>query len=310
MKIFSMRCLIIALCVAGLTACSSKPGSSDIQKELAEAYKCRVLELSEVKKNDGAEVGKNLYDVAFSYTISVKGGKGFATNLLAEWDFLDSQRELAVKKYEQAEREETDRIIQNRSPAASGVISIEEIRKNPKVQQANLMKAEITNRLNTLVPCENYLEVFVLQSMLHEFREAAKSGQEKIPAPFVAKISTVGRMAKSEKGWHFAAMPNLVPPELIKSEPMAYPKFKPLVTEESKSSADAKDITARGKLISGRQDSIIEGENGEGPSFMTQSAVAKEIFAVCSDGDVCEIQGKVDPRDGFLTSVSSVKKIK
>ena len=58
MKIFSMRRLIIALCVAGLAACSSKPGSSDIQKELAEAYKCRVLELSEVKKNDGAEVGK------------------------------------------------------------------------------------------------------------------------------------------------------------------------------------------------------------------------------------------------------------
>ena len=50
MKIFSTRCFFIALCATGLTACSSKPDSSDIQKELAEAYKCRVLELSEVKK--------------------------------------------------------------------------------------------------------------------------------------------------------------------------------------------------------------------------------------------------------------------
>ena len=310
MKIFSTRCFFIALCATGLTACSSKPDSSDIQKELAEAYKCRVLELSEVKKNDGAEVGKNLYDVAFSYTISVKGGKESAANLLAEWDFLDSQLALAVKKYEQADREESDRIWQSRGPVASMSISAEEMRRSPKVQQALLVKTEITNRLNTLVPCENYPEVFVLQSMLHEFRGAAKSGQDKIAVPYVAKMSTIGRMAKSEKGWHFAAMPNLTPPELIKSDPMAYPKFKPLVTEEAKSSAAQKDITARGKLISGRQDSIIEGDNGEGSGFMTQSAVAKEIFAVCGDGDICEVQGKVDPRDGFLTSVSSVKKIK
>ena len=309
MKIFSTRCFFIALCAAGLTACSSKPDSSDIRKELAEVYKCRVLELSEVKKNDGAEVGKNLYDVAFSYTISVKGGKESAANLLAEWDFLDSQRALAVKKYEQAEREETDRIIQNRGFSGSVSISAEEMRKSPKVQQAHLAKTEITNRLNTLVPCENYPEVFVLQSMLHEFRGTAKSGQDKIAVPLFAKISTIGRMAKSEKGWHFAAMPNLTLPELIKSEPMAYPKFKPLVTEEAKSSTSEQDITARGKLISGRLDSILEGENGGGPSFMTQSAVAKEIFAVCGDGDICEVQGRIDPSDGFLTSVTSVKKI-
>ena len=97
---------------------------------------------------------------------------------------------------------------------------------------------------------------------------------------------------------------------MVKTEPAALPRFKPLVPEEAKSSTSEQAITARGKLISGRQDSIIEGDNGEGPGFMTQSAVAKEIFAVCGDGDICEVQGKVDPRDGFLTSVSSVKKIK
>ena len=309
MKIAITRCFLAGLSIAGLAACSSKPDSADIEKRLSEAYNCPILELSEVKKNDGAEAGKNLYDVAYSVTASVKGGKEFAAKLLAEWDFLDGELRLATKNFERAEREEGDRIFQNRG-GVNTTISGDEIRKNPKVQQTELVVKEITKRRDTLQPCQSYLATVTLQYMLFRFRDAAKSGQEKIEIPIVARMSGVTRMAKSEKGWHFVGEPNVRAPEIVKSEPMAYPRFKPIVTADVQSNPTEKDITARGKLISGRQDSIIEGDNGEGPGFMTQSAVAKEIFAVCGDGDICEVQGKVDPRDGFLTSVSSVKKIK
>ena len=41
-----------------LAGCSSQPETADIQKDLTEAYACPILELSEVKKVDGAANGK------------------------------------------------------------------------------------------------------------------------------------------------------------------------------------------------------------------------------------------------------------
>lgn len=43
------------------------------QKELSKVYDCPILELSDVKKVDGAENGK-FYDVAFTHAVSIKGG--------------------------------------------------------------------------------------------------------------------------------------------------------------------------------------------------------------------------------------------
>ena len=66
-----------------LAGCSSRPETADIQKDLAEAYACPILELSEVKKVDGAANGKS-YDVAFTHTLSIKGGAEAAAKLFAE----------------------------------------------------------------------------------------------------------------------------------------------------------------------------------------------------------------------------------
>lgn len=288
MEISTARYLLAALFIAGLTACSSKPSSTDIQKEMVAAFDCPILELSEVNKVDGAAVSDNLYDVSFTYTLGVKGGQTAATKLLSEYAFLADQRDLAIKIRDGA-------MLQ---------------RDKQKEQTTSVLVSQIISRMNTLQPCRSPLATSRIGVMLVGFESAAKSGQEKISAPWAEKIYGQGRMRKSESGWRFIGMPHLILKETVKSEPVDYPKFNPLVTEDVQGSATEKAITARGKLISGRQDSILEGENGEGPSFMTQSAVAKAIFAVCGDGDICEVQGKVDPRDGFLTSVSSVKKIK
>ena len=289
MKISITRCFLVGLSIAGLAACSSKPESADIRKEMVAAFDCPILELSEVNKVDGAAAGDNLYDVAFTYTLAIKGGQSAATNLFAEWYFLSDQMHLANMAETRARLTQSD---------------------DKKADEAIGVQKQIATRIGALMPCQLPLADSRARLMFTEFATAAKSGQEKIAVPWAEKIFGQGRMRKSESGWRFIGMPHLTLKEIVKSEPVEYPKFKPLVTVESQGSATEKDITARGKLISGRQDSIIEGGNGEGPGFMTQSAVAKEIFAVCGDGDICEVQGKVDPRDGFLTSVSSVKKIK
>lgn len=288
MKIAMARCLLMALSITGLAACSSKPDSADIKKEMAAVLDCPILELSEVNKVDGASVGDNLYDVAFTYTLAIKGGQAAATKLFAEYMFLSEQRDLAIRVRD------------------SGVMQGDQA----KEQSGAALVGQIVSRMQSLQPCQSPLAESRIGVMSLGIYDAIKSGQEKVSVPWAEKIYGQGRMRKSESGWRFIGMPQLTQKEVVKSEPVEYPKFKPLVTVESQSSATEKDITARGKLIPGRQDSIIEGENGEGPGFMTQSAVAKEIFAVCGDGDICEVQGKIDPRDGFLTSVSSVKKIK
>ena len=56
------RVVIIAATACILAACSSKPETADIQKDLAEVYACPIIELSDVKKVDGADVGGKLYD--------------------------------------------------------------------------------------------------------------------------------------------------------------------------------------------------------------------------------------------------------
>ena len=85
-----------------LAGCSSQPETADIQKDLTEAYACPILELSEVKKVDGAANGKS-YDVTFTHTMSIKGGAEAAAKLFAEWSHLAGQQLPAKMALEQAQ---------------------------------------------------------------------------------------------------------------------------------------------------------------------------------------------------------------
>ena len=100
-KYLSLRIAVLATTVA-LAGCSSQPETADIQKDLAEAYACPILELSEVKKVDGAANGKS-YDVTFTHTMSIKGGAEAAAKLFAEWSHLAGQQLPAKMALEQAQ---------------------------------------------------------------------------------------------------------------------------------------------------------------------------------------------------------------
>lgn len=211
MKILTTKFLFPLLLVTSLAACSSKPDTADIQKELAEAFNCPILELSEVKKVDGAEIENKQYDAAFTYTLSIKGGQPAATNLFAEWLFLADQLQLADKAFLRARMEQLG---------------------EQKEEEIAEIKQKINARIGALMPCTTPLADSRARMMFTEFALAVKSGQDKIAIPLAEKIHGVGRMGKAESGWRFVGMPNLTLTEIVKSEPVAYPKFKPLVIEE------------------------------------------------------------------------------
>ena len=84
--------LSLLVVTAFLAGCSSRPESGDIQTELEKIYDCPILELSDVKKVDGAASG-TFYDVAFTHTVSIKGGADAAAKLFADWSRLDTGNE-------------------------------------------------------------------------------------------------------------------------------------------------------------------------------------------------------------------------
>jgi ribosomal protein S6E (S10) len=215
MDSFKIKRIFLLTCLFGLSACSSKPEDADIQKEMAEAFNCPIFELSDVKKVDGAEVDNKHYDVAFTYTLSIKGGQPAATNLFAEWLFLSNQ-------LREAGRYETRAMIE---------------RNNEQEEKMKLIKHQIYARIDTLMPCKTALADARAGAMFTEFALDVKSGQDKVAMPLAEKIHGVGRMRKTESGWHFVDMPNLSLKETVKSEPVAYPKFKPLVADEPQPAA-------------------------------------------------------------------------
>ena len=183
-KHLGLQIAVLATTLA-LAGCSSQPETADIQKDLAEAYACPILELSDVKKVDGASNGK-FYDVAFTHTMSIKGGADTAAKLFAEWSRLVGQQLPAKMALEQA--------------------------------QATANVAAITQAEQRL----NAMDARLVQIMRARADEAIKTGQP--VAPVAVKIRGQGRMAKAESGWHFAGMPAFSTVEIVMTT-AAYPRF-------------------------------------------------------------------------------------
>lgn len=66
-------------------------------------------------------------------------------------------------------------------------------------------------------------------------------------------------------------------------------------------------VTVRGPVGVGTSDSGIDGLTPDG-TFLTDSKIAKTIFAVCGFGDECEVKGEVNEH-GVFQSISKVRKI-
>lgn len=216
----------VLLCAVALAGCSSRPEAADIQKELAQVYSCPILVLSAVAKVDGAEAGRNQYDVAFTHTISIKGGAEAAAKLFGEWSRLAAASGTAQMAHEQAQMAQADQQFHGQG-MSSGVVSGSAINGNPVVQQTAATSQQINNQLNALVPCEGMEEIMRLQIMLGTAEEAAKSGQVQLEVPVAVKLRGSGRMAKAESGWRFTGAPAFNTVEIV-SAPVAYPRHEPV----------------------------------------------------------------------------------
>lgn len=283
---------VIALlaCVLSLPACSSRPETANIQKELAEAYACPIFELSDVKKTDGAEVDGKLYDVSFTYTISIKGGKDAAARLFAEQAFLVEQMGAAKHAYESALNE-----LARGMRGSSGVIRAEDARKDPAVREAADRVQQINTRLTSIFPCEGPADAITFMPMQEEVKVAAKSGQEKIAVPIAIKMIGGGRMSKAESGWHFTRMPNIGVVEVVNSEPTFYPRFASPpapVKVDSAVENEAPPVTLA--AIDATPGDLAPGASPmQGPSFDCAKASTSVEKAICSDPKLAEMDAKM-----------------
>lgn len=272
---------VIAATACLLAACSSKPETADIQKDLAEVYACPIIELSDVKKVDGADVGGKLYDVAFTHTVSIKGGKEAAAKLFAEWSFLLSQVKPAQLEYEHIEDE-----VARRNSALrynSGVVT-GETKDDPAVKAAFERVQQMRNRMVAIMPCENMEVVTRLHSMRGTAEEAVNSGKQQIPVPIAIKISGSGRMGKAESGWHFTGMPNLTMVEIVSSEPMTYPSFKPLIAPpQAPTAAELDPPPAKLAAVDATPSDAAPAPVPQGPSFDCAKATTQIEKMICAD---------------------------
>lgn len=213
------RLISLAVCSAAilLTACSNKPGDTDIQQDLAATYECPILAVSDVKKVDGAEAEGRQYEVAFTYTVSIKGGAEAAGKMFAEWSHLDAQMHPTQLALEKAQYEADVRI-------ASGQVGGDR-NADPEVRRLSQAKEQLENRINTLVPRQSLEALSRLQIMRSAAEEAAKSGQSQIAVPVAIKVRGNGHMGKAESGWHFVDTPALSTVEVV-TETANYPRFK------------------------------------------------------------------------------------
>lgn len=295
-----VRAMLIAAGIGGLTACSFKPETADIQKDLAAAYACPLIELSDVKKVDGAEANGKLYEVAFTHTVSVKGGADAAAKLFSEWAYLEAQVQPTQIALDKAYFDADVRVVQGQLPGGRDA--------DPEVQRLSKAKKQLAARLAVLMPCETIEAVARLQVMRTAAEEAAKSGQAQIAVPVAIKVRGNGHMGKAESGWHFADMPAFSTVEIV-TAPATYPRFKPETTASSAASGNERRLV--GKMRGGLTDSCLEvttGAESKCYNLPPDSELAARIFNVCKDGDMCAITGQFDDKDERLTQFSKVER--
>lgn len=295
------RFFLPVICVsAALSGCSSKPETADIQKDLAAAYACPLIELSDVKKVDGAEANGKLYEVAFTHTVSVKGGADAAAKLFSEWAYLEAQVQPTQIALDKAYFDADVRVAQGQLTGGRDA--------DPEVQRLSKAKEQLAARLAVLMPCETIEAVTRLQVMRTAAEEAAKSGQAQIAVPVAIKVRGNGHMGKAESGWHFADMPAFSTVEIV-TAPATYPRFKPEATTSSGASGNERRLV--GKMRGGLTDSCLEVATGAETkcyNLPPDSELAARIFNACKDGDMCAITGQFDDKDERLTQFSKVEK--
>ncbi|MGB9670489.1 MAG: hypothetical protein ACPLXR_04935 [Halothiobacillaceae bacterium] len=268
---------------------------------MAEAYACPVIELSDVKKADGAATDGKLYDVSFTHTASIKGGADAAAKLFSEWAYLEAQVQPTQIALDKALFDADVRAAQGQLPGGRNA--------DPEVRRLTQAKEQLASRLASLMPCETIEAVTRLQVMRSAAEEAAKSGQSQIAVPVAIKVRGTGHMGKAESGWHFAGMPAFSTVEIVTTN-ATYPRFKPETTTSTSAPSEARRLI--GKVRAGSTDSCLEvSVSGESKCYTLpgEPEVASRIFSACQDGDMCAITGQFDDKNEKLIQFGMAEKV-
>lgn len=268
-----------------LSACSSKPETADIAKQLSGiAQQCGLITISDVKKLDGAAGQNGLYEVAYSLKAEIKGGKSAAADLLSKWLTLEDESAQL-----------------NRMPIndiAAGRAREQRLRENDQ---------ELRKLLGS---CDNLEAISWLQGFKAMAAEASQGGKTEISVPFAMQLQGGGTMRKAESGWFFAQLRPHMPGEVFKSEPVKFERRAPSLAAPSPSaSALSSERTLVGVLNAGTTDSCFSVGNGkeekcyaipaEGPS-------TAQIFGSCKAGAKCSITATFDDIKEELRAVKAV----
>nr|WP_315260678.1 hypothetical protein [uncultured Duganella sp.] len=179
---------LMALSVSG---CSSKPGDADIKTSLANEFQCPILEISDVKKTDGADLGNHSYEVSYTFEVALKGGSNAAQKLLPELAILNERLERGRLQYERAS---------NAAAISTNPTPLEEA-----VSRAKDEVLLVRKRLAEIQPCELPNAHFAIERMRAAALPKPDSPNDGIPVGLVMRGTSA--MVRAESGWRFAEPP-------------------------------------------------------------------------------------------------------
>ena len=204
-----------------LSACSSKPESEDIARELSPGFQCDQLQVTDFKKVNGASAQDGLYEVAYTFKAEIKGGKDAAAKYLEKLVGIDAQIKASDKNLRQVE----DETMGSRMQGAAGVVAASDA--PDALKQARAQNQQLRDQRFAMMSCGNLESQTWVQHLKGLTVEAMASGKTEIPLPIGLQMQGNGLMKKAESGWVFVqAEPHSVA-SVIQSDPVKFPSTTP-----------------------------------------------------------------------------------
>lgn len=286
--------IAVALCAAiGLSACSMKPGESDISRSFGDQSLCEGWEVVKLEKTNGAEAGENLYDVAFRVTAQVKGGPAGA---MAQYGSIQrAGRDIAETK------RHLDLLAVQRKSAEMAGRQEEANRIDEEMEAVREKRDEFERgKMRPFNVCGSQYAA----ELISQHGDALAHGPGPIKVAYGAVVEMAGRMQKREAGWQFIQHPTAKRVDLLLSEPMEYVGLEPsykfqapqaenagavaaVATPEPASPSSSQVAPPAGALALPSAAAAKPGEAAT-PSFDCAKASTKVEKLICSESQLAQ----------------------
>lgn len=284
---------LMALALAG---CNSRPESKDVEAALGAVYGCPAFSLQGVKKTNGEPGPQGSYDVAFEYTVAVKGGEAGGVKFMTNWLYLVSEASATRQALAALDRQ---------APGAPAV--------EARIQAYD---TQVTAELQQLIPCAGPEIDAVVEPLFVSAKEAAASATT-AGLPIGIRLGRTGRMVRSEQGWYFKALaPGFSSLDMVTSSarplalsPSKVPQMLGAASAEGVGSAER---TLTGVLRRGLTDSCLAVTTDGAEkcySLPGDPAQAQRILSTCTDGDACRVTGRFDDKAESVVGVSKAETV-